>query len=74
MDVGLYAVSIKNLETIEGGRDLQFNILALVQYFENFVRAAPNNIKFPFMSILLWLRTAAAQRARKSQWQSHCSL
>ena len=51
MDVGLYAVSIVNSPPIKGGRDVQFNILALVQYLENFVRAAPDNIKFPFMSI-----------------------
>ena len=51
MDVGLYAVSITNSQPIEGGRDVQFNILAPVQYHENFVRAAPNNIEFPFMSI-----------------------
>ena len=51
MDLGLYAVSINNSQPIVGGRDVQFNILALVQYLENFVRAAPNNMEFPFMSI-----------------------
>ena len=51
MDVGLYAVLIENLQPIEGGRHVKFNILALVQYLENFVRAAPGNIEFPFMSI-----------------------
>ena len=51
MDVGLYVVLIKNSQPIEGGRDVQLNILALVEYVENFVRAAPNNIEFPFMSI-----------------------
>ena len=40
MDVGLYAVSIENSQPIEGGRDVKFNILALVQYLQNFVRAA----------------------------------
>ena len=40
-----------NSQPIEGGRDIQFNVLTLVQYLENFVRAAPDNIKFPFMSI-----------------------
>ena len=39
MDVGLYAVSIENSRPIEGCRDVEFNILALVQYLENFVRA-----------------------------------
>ena len=51
MDVGLYAVSIENSQPIEGGRDVPFNVLALVQYLENVVRAAPNNIEFPFMSL-----------------------
>ena len=51
MDVGLYAVSIENSQPIQGGRDVKFNILALVQYLENFVRAAPDNIEFSFMSI-----------------------
>ena len=51
MDVGFYAVSIENPQPIEGGRDVQFDILALVQYLEYFVRAAPDNIEFPFMSI-----------------------
>ena len=40
MDVGLYAVSIETSQPIEGGRDVKFNILALVQYLENFVRGA----------------------------------
>ena len=51
MDVGLYAALIENSQPIEGCRDVEFNILALVQYLENFVRAAPDNIGFPFMSI-----------------------
>ena len=51
MDVGLYAVSIETSQPIGGGRDVQFNVLALVQYLKNLVRAAPNNIEFPFMSI-----------------------
>ena len=51
MDLGLYAVSIENPQPIEGGRDVKFNILALVQYLENLVTAAPDNIEFPFMSI-----------------------
>ena len=51
MDVGLYAVWVENSQPIEGCRNVEFNILALVQYLENFVRAAPDNIEFPFMSI-----------------------
>ena len=51
MDVGLYAVPIENSQPIKFGRDVQFNIVALVQYLENFVRAAPDNSEFPFMSI-----------------------
>ena len=51
MDVGLYAISIENSQHIEGGRDVELNSLALVQYLENFVRAAPDNIQIPFMSI-----------------------
>ena len=51
MDVGLYAVSIKNSQPIEGGSHVQFNILALVEYLESFVTVAPNNIEFPFVSI-----------------------
>ena len=51
MDVGLYAVSIEYPQPIEGCRDVEFNNLALVQYLENSVRAAPDNIEFPFMSI-----------------------
>ena len=38
MDVGLYTVSIENSQPIEWGRDIQPNVLALVQYLENFVR------------------------------------
>ena len=52
MDVGFYAVSIENSQPIKGGRDVQFDILALVQYLGYFVRATPDNIEFPFMSIL----------------------
>ena len=51
MDVGLSAVSCENSQPIEGGRDVQFNVLAVVQYLEDFVRAAPDNIEFPFMLI-----------------------
>ena len=51
MDVGLYVVSIKNSQPIQGGRDVQFNILALVEYLENFVTAAPSNIEFRFVLI-----------------------
>ena len=51
MDVRLYAVSIEKSQSIEEGRDVQFNVLALVQYLEDFVSAAPDNIEFPFMSI-----------------------
>ena len=51
MDVGLYAVSIENSQPIEGGRDVNFNILALVQYLENVVRGAPDNIESSLMSI-----------------------
>ena len=51
MDVGLCALLIQNSQPIEGGRNVQFNILALVEYLENFVRPAPNNIEFSFMSI-----------------------
>ena len=51
MDVGLYVVSIKNSQPIQGGRDVRFKILALVEYLENFVTAAPSNIEFPFVLI-----------------------
>ena len=51
VDVGLYAVSIKGSQAIEGGRDVQLNVLALVEHLQKFVRAAPNNIEFPFVSI-----------------------
>ena len=51
MDVGLYAVSIENPQPIKGGREVKFNILAIVQYLDNFVTAAPDNIELPFMSI-----------------------
>ena len=51
VDVGFYAVSIKNSQPMEGGRDVQFNVLALVEHLENFVRVTPNNIEFPFVSI-----------------------
>ena len=37
---------------IEGDRDVKLNILALVQYLENSVRAPPDHIEFPLMSIL----------------------
>ena len=51
MDVGFYAVSIENSQPIEGGRDVQFDILALVQYLEYFVRAAPDNIERKVYSV-----------------------
>ena len=51
MNVGLYAVPIETSQPIKGGRDVKFNILALVQYLENFVRATPDNINFPLMAI-----------------------
>ena len=51
MDVGLYAVTIENTQPVEGGRDVQFNVLAFIEHLENFVWATPHNIQLPFMSI-----------------------
>ena len=63
MDVGLYAVSIKKSQTIEGGGNVQFNILALVQYFENFVRAAPNQVSF-YVDIVMASNSSGAASAQ----------
>ena len=71
MDLGLYAVSIENWQPIEGGRDVQFNILALVQYLENFVRAAPDNIEFPFMSIFRYQHPPSFTHLRHSNVSVH---
>ena len=71
MDVGLYAVLIKNSQPIEGGRDVQFNILTLVQYLENFVRAAPNNIQFPFRSIFCHQHQPSFRQFRHSNLSVH---
>ena len=51
IEVGLYAVLLKKSEPIEGGRDVKFNVFALVEYLQNFVRAAPDNIEVPFVSM-----------------------
>ena len=71
MDVGLSAVSIKNSQPIEGGRHGQFNILAFVEYLENFVRAAPNNIEFRFVSIFGHLHPPSFPRFRHSYVSVH---
>ena len=71
MDIGLYAVSIENSQPIEGGRDVNFNILALVQYLENFVRAAPDNIKLPFMSIFRYQHPPSFTHFRHSNVYAH---
>ena len=71
MDIGLYAVSIENSEPIEGCRDVEFNILALVQYLENFVRAAPDSIEFPFMSIFWYQHPPSFTNFRHSNVSVH---
>ena len=71
MDVGLYAVSIENSQPVKGCRDIEFNILALVQYLENFVRAAPDNIKFPFMSIFRYQHPPSFTDSRHSNVSVH---
>ena len=71
MDVGLYAVSIENSQPIKGGRDVKFNILALVQYLENFVRAAPDSIEFPFMSIFRYKQPPSFTHFRHSTVSGH---
>ena len=71
MDVGLYAVSIENSQPIEGGRDVKSNILALVQYLESFVRAAPDNIEFPFMSIFRYQHQPSLTHFRGSNVSVH---
>ena len=71
MDVGLYAVSIENSQPIKGGRDVQFNILALVQYLENVVSATPNNIEFPFMSIFRYQHPTSFTGFRLSNASVH---
>ena len=48
VDVGLYAVAMENTQPIEGGRDVQFNLLALVEHLENSVWTTLNNIEVSF--------------------------
>ena len=71
MEVGLWAVSIEDSQPIEGGRDVQFNILPLVEYLENFVSAAPNNIELPFVSILGHLHLPLLPHFRRSNMSVH---
>ena len=71
MHVGLYAVSIENSQPVEGCRDIEFNILALVKYLENFVRAAPDNIEFPFMSIFQYQHPPSFTHFRHSNVSVH---
>ena len=71
MDVRFYAVPIENSRPIEGGRDVKFNILALVRYLENFVRAALDNIEFPFMSILRYQHPPSFTHFRHSNVSVH---
>ena len=71
MDVGLYTVSIENSTPIEGGRDVKFNILALDQYLENFVRAASESIEFPFMSIFRYQHPPSFTHFRHSNVSVH---
>ena len=71
MDAGLYAVSIENPQPIEGGRDVQFNFLALVQYLENFVRATPDNIESRFMSIFWYHHPPSSTHFRHSNVSVH---
>ena len=51
VDVGLYAVAIENAQPIEGGRDVQFTALVVVEHLKNFVCTTPNNIEFSLVSI-----------------------
>ena len=71
MDVGLYAVSIENSQPVEGCRDIEFNILALVQYLKNFVRAAPDHMEFPFMSIFWYQHPPSFAHFRLSNVSVH---
>ena len=71
MDVGLHAVSIEDSQPIEGCREVEFNILALVQYLEDLVRAAPDNIEFPFMSIFRYQHPPSFTDFRNSNVSVH---
>ena len=71
VDLGLYAVAIENSKPIEGGRDVQFNILALVEQFKNFAWATPNNIEFPFMSIFRHQHLPSLPHFRHSKVSVH---
>ena len=50
-NVEVYAVAIENAQPIEGDRDVQLNVLALVEHLKNFMWAKPNNIEFPVVSM-----------------------
>ena len=52
MDVEIYAVVIEDTQPVEGGRDIQFNFLAVVEHLENFVWATTNKIEFSFVSTI----------------------
>ena len=41
----------RKAQPVEGGEDVQFNVRAHVDRFQNFVWTTPNNVQFPFLSI-----------------------
>ena len=71
VDVGLYAVAIKNSQPIEGGRDVQVHILSLVEHLKNFVRATSNNMEFPFVSIFGYQHQPWLPHIRQSNVSVH---
>ena len=56
---------------MEGGRNVQFNVLALVEHLKNFIWATPNNIEFPFVSISGYQHPPSLSHLRHSNVSVH---
>ena len=50
-DVRFCTATIENRQTIEGGRNVQFDVLAFIEHFENFDWTTENNVQFRFVSV-----------------------
>ena len=66
IDAGLCAVAIKKVQPIEGGRDVPFAVLALVEHLKSFVWATPNIIEFSLVSIFRYYHPPSLPNLRHS--------
>ena len=46
MDVRLYAVAIEKAQPVESSRNVQFNVLAFIEHFDNLIWATSINVQF----------------------------